>query len=199
MVASRTEGGLGTPLWAAPEQGKGGEHIRPSVDVWALGLLTFYVLTDKLFWFHANDDRASMLDIATEMLRDDIPLASERANQLDVGDLIPEHFDAWLARCVNRDAEARFSDAQMAKAALADVFAGRSLPPSPPPTSQPPGSDKAQVLGTEEPAGPRPTRGHDHLPPTRRRGATAKPPIGIVIGVVAVLVAVAALSAWWLL
>lgn len=208
MVASRTEGGLGTPLWTAPEQGKGGEHIRPSVDVWALGLLTFYVLTDKLFWFHANDERSSMLDIATEMLRDDIPLASERARQLEVEGRLPDHLDDWLARCVHRDPEARFADAGRAQAALGEVFAGRPPPPSdrPPPTAtSSPEADAPRDDGPLEsppPSESRPpakNRAKDTLPPTRRHGAEGKPPLGLVITIVVVLIAAVAAVAWWVL
>lgn len=197
MHASQTEGGLGTPLWTAPEQGKGGEHIRASVDVWALGLLTFHVLTGKLFWFHANDERSSMLDIATEMLRDAIPPASERAEQLGVADRIPPHLDGWLARCVVRDADQRFADAGEAHAGLKEVLAGRpsSMPAPRVAASGPPPSEPRQA----RPKPTKPSVGHETLPPTRRGGA--KPPVGVgvVVAVVAVMVAAAAIGAWaWL-
>ncbi|HHH27357.1 MAG TPA: serine/threonine protein kinase [Polyangiaceae bacterium] len=191
MHASQTEGGLGTPLWTAPEQGKGGEHIRPSVDVWALGLLTFHVLTGKLFWFHANDDRSSMLDIATEMLRDAIPPASERAKQLDVADRIPPHLDGWLARCVVREAEERFANAGEAHAGLKEVLAGRPSPMAAPKT----GDAEHAALTPKTPA----RTGHDTLPPTKRRGAKPSTGIGLVVALVAAVVAAVAISAWaWL-
>ena len=200
MHASQTEGGLGTPLWTAPEQGKGGEHIRPSVDVWALGLLTFHVLTGKLFWFHANDDRSSMLDIATEMLRDAIPPASERAHRLGVADRIPPHLDGWFARCVVRDADARFADAGEAHAGLKEVLAGR--PSSmPAPRVPPPRQESARArIETPKPTEPTSTRvGHETLPPTRRRGAESPAAVGLVVAIVAVLVAAVAIGAWaWL-
>lgn len=203
MHASQTEGGLGTPLWTAPEQGKGGEHIRPSVDVWALGLLTFHVLTGKLFWFHANDDRSSMLDIATEMLRDAIPPVSERAKQLEVAERIPSHLDGWFARCVVRDADARFADAGEAHAGLKEVLAGRpsSLPaPRVPATEPARASGESDATGSLEPDRPTKTRvGHETLPPTRRRGAKPPVAVGLVVAIVAVVVAAVAIGAWaWL-
>jgi serine/threonine protein kinase len=141
LMASATEGGLGTPLWTAPEQGKGGDHVRPSVDVWALGLLTFYLLTGKIYWFHCNDEKASMLDIATEMLRDDIAPASVRAEQLDCAAALPSGFDPWFSRCVVRDAELRYGDAAEAVMEWQRVLAGQPLvgkSTPPPATSSPP-------------------------------------------------------------
>lgn len=117
MGASATEGGLGTPLWAAPEQGKGGTHMRPSVDVWALGLLTFFIFTGKIYWQHANEKRSSMLDIAQEMLLSPIVLPSERAAALGVNGW-PPALDTWFMTCVDRDAAQRFPDADHARAAL---------------------------------------------------------------------------------
>ncbi len=133
LAASATEGGLGTPLWTAPEQGKGGDHIRPSVDVWALGLLAFYVLTGKIYWRNCNDERASMLDIAKEMLRDPIEPAGLRAEQLGCGGVLPAGFDAWFARCVVREVDQRFADAGQADRAWRDVLQGRAVPASAPP------------------------------------------------------------------
>jgi serine/threonine protein kinase len=124
MKASATEGGLGTPLWTAPEQAKGGE-LRPSVDVWSIGLLAFYLATSKIFWRHANDRSASMLDLAVEMIQEPIPPASERAELLGVGGRIPPGFDAWFARCVVREPQKRFADAGEARDGLAALFATR--------------------------------------------------------------------------
>ena len=138
MVASATEGGLGTPLWTAPEQGKGGEHIRPAVDVWALGLLTFFVLTGKMYWLHANQQGSSMLDLAKEMLRDAIEAPSQRASQIGADGSVPSGLDGWFERCVNREQSLRYVDAGEAWAALAPILAGagsEALRPSEPPES----------------------------------------------------------------
>jgi eukaryotic-like serine/threonine-protein kinase len=123
MIASATEGGLGTPLWTAPEQAKGGE-LRPSVDVWAIGLLGFYLLTGKIYWRHANDKGASMLDLAVEMLKEPIAPASERAAALGVPDVLSPGFDGWFFRCVERDAQKRFADAVEAR----DAFVALQAP-----------------------------------------------------------------------
>jgi serine/threonine protein kinase len=182
MQASQTEGGLGTPLWTAPEQGKGGKHIRPSGDVWALGLLTFYLLTNKMFWFHANDDRSSMLDIAMEMLRSPIPLASARAAELEVADRLPAGLDPWFARCIDRDVDARFEEAGSAWDALQAAFGGGPVPESAPRTEPPKG---AVGMAT--------------IPPTRRTGSGSRTPIGVVVAIVTVLVVGLAVGAWFML
>src|SRR5262249_43792987 len=41
---------MGSPLWMAPEQTVRGSAIGPAADVWALGLLAFYLLTGRSFW-----------------------------------------------------------------------------------------------------------------------------------------------------
>jgi serine/threonine-protein kinase len=121
MIASATEGGLGTPLWTAPEQAKGGE-LRPSVDVWAIGLLGFYLLTGKIYWRHANDKSASMLDLAVEMLQEPIAPATERAAALGVPVTLAPGFDGWFLRCVERDAQKRFADAVQARDAFVALY-----------------------------------------------------------------------------
>jgi serine/threonine-protein kinase len=126
MAASATEGGLGTPVWAAPEQGKGGEHIRPAVDVWALGLLTFFILTGKLYWLHANSEKSSMLDLAQEMLQAPIVPPSARAAEMGLQSW-PTALDAWFLQCVDREPDRRFHDAAHARAALFPLL-GLSAP-----------------------------------------------------------------------
>ena len=111
-VASRT-GQLGTPGWMAPEQLEPGQ-ISPAADVWALGLLAFFTLTGVRYWVRENDPNASVVMLITEMVTSQIVAASERAEILGCADLIPTGFDAWFARCVHRDVEARYPNAQAA-------------------------------------------------------------------------------------
>jgi serine/threonine protein kinase len=107
---SGTTPGLGTPLWTAPEQGREGYEPKPQADVWSLGLLTFFGLTGKQYWLNAGE-RASMADLAIELLKSELVPASERAQQLGVAARLPAGFDAWFARAVNRAPERRFRDA----------------------------------------------------------------------------------------
>jgi serine/threonine-protein kinase len=114
---SGTTPGLGTPLWTAPEQGRDGYQPVPSADVWALGLLTFFALTGELYWLNAGE-RASMADLAIELLKSEIVPASERIAALGNAIALPVGFDAWFERAVNRDPARRFQGAAEAWDAL---------------------------------------------------------------------------------
>jgi len=114
---SGTTPGLGTPLWAAPEQGHQGYRPSPRADVWSLGLLTFFVLTGHVYWQNAHE-RASMADLAIELVQDELAPAGERCHQLGLEVTLPPGFDAWFNRTVNRDAKERFPDAAEAWRAL---------------------------------------------------------------------------------
>jgi formylglycine-generating enzyme required for sulfatase activity/tRNA A-37 threonylcarbamoyl transferase component Bud32 len=100
---------LGTPLFMAPEQAEIGGRVGPATDVWALGLLAFRLLTGRDFWVSAGTSLGALL---REVCVDPIPAASERAAALGVDpEVLPLDFDAWFARCVCRDAAARFPEA----------------------------------------------------------------------------------------
>ncbi len=120
-TAGGTAPGLGTPLWAAPEQGKEGQIIKPSSDVWALGLLTYRLLAGRVFWRGASNRAANAFELAVEMLREPIPPASERSRVIGARDLGPA-FDAWFARAVDRDPAKRFGDAGEAWDALEPIL-----------------------------------------------------------------------------
>ena len=110
-------GAIGSPMWMAPEQTSAGGRISPSTDVWALGLLAFYILTGKMFWKAAHDD-SGVTGLLREMHLDPIPPASERALAVAPGVELPEGFDAWFQVAVARDHEQRFRDAGAAMHAL---------------------------------------------------------------------------------
>ena len=137
-TASTTQSMLGTPLWMAPEQVTPGVPITPAADVWSLGLLAFYMLTGKSFWQTARVSEASVWRILNEVCVTALPSASARAAELERASLLPEGFEAWFARCVDRDAGKRFPDAAQAFAALETVL----------------GVDEAPLRGSVEPAAP---------------------------------------------
>jgi serine/threonine-protein kinase len=114
---SRTTPGLGTPLWAAPELSREEPELSPRADIWSLGLLGFFVLTGHLYWRHTTE-RASVADLAMELLRGDIVAPSLRAVELGLKVELPRGFDAWFARAVNRDPAARFANAAESWSAL---------------------------------------------------------------------------------
>jgi serine/threonine protein kinase len=118
-----TEAGLGTPLWTSPEQAKTGYVPSPRSDVWALGLLTYFVLTGHPYWKHA--ERGSVIDVVMELQRGDLVAASLRAQEQGAAERLPRGFDAWFARTVVRDPAARFRDAREAWQRLAPLLGRR--------------------------------------------------------------------------
>lgn len=116
---------IGSPRWMSPEQAdRGNAPISPSTDVWALGLLAFNLLTGEVYWKTAHSENPSVISQMCEILMDPIGPASERAAEYGVADLLPAGFDDWFLQCVNRDAAARFADADEALAALEPLFSG---------------------------------------------------------------------------
>lgn len=108
---------LGTPLFMAPEQTDRRGRICPATDVWALGLIAFRLLTGQYFWI----DVETITMLLRQICIDPIPFAGERARELGVAAALPPGFDAWFARCVNRDIDARFQDAGQAVRAFAEL------------------------------------------------------------------------------
>jgi hypothetical protein len=117
---------IGTPLWMAPEQLSNVALIAPATDVWALGLLAFWMLTGHEYWLTANDDRSTVSAMLLELVGGVKEPASARAARLGVGLTLPSGFDAWFARAVHLDAKARFSDAATCIDALAPLLSGVS-------------------------------------------------------------------------
>ncbi|MEP7119381.1 MAG: bifunctional serine/threonine-protein kinase/formylglycine-generating enzyme family protein [Byssovorax sp.] len=108
---------LGTPLFMAPEQTDRRGRICPATDVWALGLIAFRLLTGQYFWI----DVETITMLLRQICIDPIPFAGERARELGVTATLPPGFDAWFARCVSRDIDARFQDAGEAVRAFAEL------------------------------------------------------------------------------
>lgn len=111
----------GTPLYMAFEQVAAGK-ITPQTDIWPLGLIAFYLLTGKVYWKAANHGEGTVTQLFGEVLSLPIELASQRAAQLGVAHLLPPAFDAWFARCVEREPAKRFASAGECAQALADVL-----------------------------------------------------------------------------
>jgi serine/threonine protein kinase len=109
---------LGTPLWMSPEQSDPQASLTPAADTWALGLLAFWLLTGKYYWATANRPGASLQAILREILFEPLVPPSARAAELGAGGL-PDGFDAWFERCLQRHPPERFQTSR-------DLFDGLS-------------------------------------------------------------------------
>ncbi len=199
---------VGTPLWMAPEQTDPNGVVSPASDVWALGLIAFRMLTARWYWTQAAGEASSVMTLMREVLFEPILPPSVRAVSMGVGHLIPPGFDAWFARCVDRNPLARFRDAGEAMQALEPVL-GRTAPtavnhpgslpgslPSPATPALPPAGLPPYVYGTTGvPAhtpSPQPdfgqvTHGGLGAPAPSRRASSLW--VWMVVGIVAVLLA----------
>lgn len=131
-LPATTTTAIGTPLWMAPEQTDVGAFIGPATDVWALGLIVFWMLTGKSYWRVASQEQASAMALMREVVFENLTPASTRAAELGCEGLLPEGFDAWFSRCVVRETHSRFADAGEARALLLPLLGDTSaLAPSP--------------------------------------------------------------------
>jgi serine/threonine protein kinase len=111
-----------TPLlrWLSPEQATGrGAAPTAADDVFALGLLGFFMLTGKPYWKEEN-----LQDLVREIIVDPLPSPTERARELGVDTPLPPGFDDWLLRCLSRVPADRFASAEEA----AGAFFGEDRP-----------------------------------------------------------------------
>src|SRR5437764_1390440 len=108
------EAKVGTPRWMAPEQSDQGAAIRPATDVWALGLIAFNCLTGKYYWRTANIEKANLTALLRELVLEPIVPPSQRAAELGATGAMPRGFDDWFNRCVERDQNRRYQDANIA-------------------------------------------------------------------------------------
>lgn len=90
--------------WLSPDQVRQLSARSASDDLWAFGLIAFFMITGQRYW-----KRESSLDVLQEVLTEPLVPASLRAQQLQASSW-PEELDPWFARCVSRDSAARFHD-----------------------------------------------------------------------------------------
>ncbi len=126
-----TTSAMGSPLWMAPEQTDAALEITPATDVWAVGLIFFWALTGTHFWLTPRQPDGTIGSMIRELLTEPLPRASERAAAFGVADRLPQGFDAWFARCVVRDARARFRDASECFPPLLALLDGASAAVAP--------------------------------------------------------------------
>jgi eukaryotic-like serine/threonine-protein kinase len=115
----------GTPLYMAYEQVVAG-RLSPQTDVWALGLIAYFLLTGQLFWKSAADPDAGIAALFAEIVSLPIPSAQARMREQRLSIELPDAFDAWLARCLDRAPHHRFQSAGAAIIALETALRGGS-------------------------------------------------------------------------
>jgi Protein kinase domain len=111
---------VGTPLYMAPEQFLG-KHISPRTDLWALGLIAFFLLTGECYWRTPRDPSASVADLVREIR--ELPMEPASTRAASFGKTLPPGFDDWFARAAQRDPERRYADAETLYAALCGALA----------------------------------------------------------------------------
>lgn len=122
--AAKQTSALGTPLWMAPEQLRMTGDIDARADVWALGLIAFYCITGKSFWRAGTAEDVDLAALVNEIAYAPLSNASVRASEVGAPG-VPTAIRAWFERCVDRDRERRFADANAALEAL--LFAAKNV------------------------------------------------------------------------
>ncbi len=127
----------GTPLYMAVEQATG-ELVTPQTDIWALGLVAYYLLTGQSYWKSASRTAGSLSALMAEVLSMPLDPPSQRARETGVEPTFPVAFDAWFHGCVNRHPLERFASAGEAADGLSRALLGRSwsIPPVAVPVSR---------------------------------------------------------------
>ena len=99
-ITSSTKTGavLGTPFYMSPEQARGLRNVDHRTDVWSLGVIAFKCVTGKLPF-----DGESVGDLLVKICTAPIPLPSHAVPGL------PQAFDSWFIRALEREPDRRFS------------------------------------------------------------------------------------------
>jgi serine/threonine protein kinase len=167
----------GTPQYMAYEQASG-DAVSPATDIWALGLVAFFLLTARSYWRSASED-GSDAQLFAELLT--LPLAppTERVQQLGLRVQLPPAFDAWFERTVVRDPQARFPSAGVAARELTQAL-GVTPVPVPGPGRM---ADKTPLRELE-------TQDHavvSHTPALARRAKRLRPALLVGVSITGVL------------
>jgi serine/threonine-protein kinase len=108
----------GTPLYMAPEQ-LSHAPVTPATDIWALGLVAFYLLTGRCYWKSAERADAVLPAVLREVCEGPVVPPRARMRELGVAVSLPPAFDQWFTRCVALDPARRYPQAGEAVRALA--------------------------------------------------------------------------------
>src|ERR1700691_2482165 len=93
---------FGTPAYMSPEQVKGQGSVDHRADLWALGCMAYECLTGRPVWNTEQGVAMTFAAIAAAQL----PMPSRLRPDL------PESFDNWFKRALERDPDKRFQTAK---------------------------------------------------------------------------------------
>lgn len=113
--STRTGSVLGTPYYMSPEQARGLRSVDYRSDLWSLGVIAFRCVTGRLPF-----EGEALGDLLVKLCTSPVPIPSQFLPGL------PPGFDAWMARALAREPDARFQDARSMAQALAQVAGGMS-------------------------------------------------------------------------
>ncbi len=108
----------GTPLYMAPEQ-LSQAPVTPATDIWAIGLIAFFLLSGKCYWKSGQSDHAVLPAVLKEVADGPTVTPQERLQEFGVESWLPLDFNEWFMKCVNLDPAQRFPTARDAVRALA--------------------------------------------------------------------------------
>jgi serine/threonine-protein kinase len=111
---------LGTPAYMAPEQARGEAGIDARADVYAIGVTLYQLLTGKLPY-----DAETALGLAVMHSTELYPPMAVRAPDAR----IPPDLEAIVARCMEKEAAARYDAGELALAL--EAWLGQTAPPPP--------------------------------------------------------------------
>jgi serine/threonine-protein kinase len=120
LVAGTATGDLrGTPQYMSPEQARGLRTVDHRADLWSVGVIVFECLTGV----RPFDDKAPGRLFAKILLN---PIATP--SQVAPDALLGSEIDAWMARALSRDPDARFASAPELAAAFAEAVRSEDAP-----------------------------------------------------------------------
>ena len=111
---------FGTPWYMSPEQASGkAKQVGPPADLWALGLITFRLLTGQNYW-----TAEGMAALIGQIVYEPMEPPSRKAPHLS------PRFDEWFAKACNREPDQRFRNAAEMVQTLAQALGVNHLQPT---------------------------------------------------------------------